>query len=59
MYTTGQVALLITAEGEAFFLVPSGTKIMAILGIQWSSQRSKDQQLYVIYKYVTSSNVIC
>ncbi len=35
-----------------FFFVP----IIAILGIQYS-QRFKDQQLYVIYKYVTSSNV--
>ncbi len=33
-----------------------GTKIVAILGI-WSSQRFKDHQLYVIYKYDTSSNV--
>ncbi len=32
------------------------TKIVAILGIH-SSQRFKDQQLYVIYKYITSSNI--
>ncbi len=39
-----------------FFLVPSATKIVAILGI-WSLQRFKDQQLYIIYKYVTPSNI--
>ncbi len=39
-----------------FFLVPSGTKIAAILDM-WSSWRFEDQQLYEIYKYVTSSNV--
>ncbi len=33
-----------------------GTKIFAILGFQ-SSQRFKGHQLYIIYKYVTSSNV--
>ncbi len=39
-----------------FFLVPLGTKIVAVLGIQYL-QRFKDQQRYVIYKYVTSSNI--
>ncbi len=39
-----------------FFLVPLMTKIVAILGIR-SLQKFKDQQLYVIYKYVTCSNI--
>ncbi len=43
-------------SNQMFFLVPSGTKIVAILGIQYS-QRFKEEQLYIIYKYVNSSNV--
>ncbi len=50
------IVLLYLGSETQLFLVPSGTNIVAILGI-WSLQMFKDQQLYVIYKYVISSNV--